>query len=853
MEASIIPLESHLGPYRVLRQIGEGGMGVVYLGEDPDTGQQVALKVLSRQDREEKSKALIEEAVLARRIDHPNCVAVYGMIDGPEESPVIVSEFVDGLDARRFLDLPLFSAPGSPGPRFSPLAALLILEQMFRGLRFAHKIGITHQDIKPQNYLVARWMIDEIEALARSEGKLSGRGLEELFETHRDKAWIKLCDWGLALFQKKKVVGQGSVSMNYSQVAGDKRGGTLIYMSLEQLEGVGVSRRADIFPLGLILYELLSGHSALNARQHSEGLTAEAVNDYVQFVMKVASSRRKSAVLPRSDPGLSELKKQRRLMALLTRMTARDKQRRMSSRELEATLTDFIERLQRSPRALAGVSPAWSVIPGIVSVAALSILIYSYVPRDAEQQVNPPSKQVSVPKNERIPSLQSIDEDAARAFVRSGLPALNFRALESLDQESARVLSGFSGKKMVFGALKRLPPDVAEILASSKVDELSFESIELLELPVASSLAQYKGRLSLGGLKTMTYNASLAMSAFSCRELRLDGYQSLHPNYLADFLAYEGQALSFNGVKQLDSQSAKHLAGFKGERLILRGLTHLSLADAQSLAQFRGVIDLAGLEYVDNKTLRYLQQRLETFKVSDAIRKRFRRVSKTQRFLYKTSITPQIAKTLVSEQYPQLILENLLSLDRETGEALSRYEGSGLHFHRLRSLEPGPAAEIAKCNAGTLCLNSLKSISAETAAHLVAFQGEELRLGVQELDVASARMLASFGGSVLRLSKLAWVSPEVLKALVSFRGTKLYLGLRELSPELARVAAEAKVLDTLSLNAVTYLQRGAAQELLRYRGARLEFLQLRSLPPEVREVLQEFPGDVVLFGPRKLR
>ena len=852
MEASIIPLESHLGPYRVLRQIGEGGMGVVYLGEDPGTGQQVALKVLSSQDREEKSKALIEEAVLARRIDHPHCVAVYGMIDGPEESPVIVSEFVDGLDARRFLDLPVFSTPGSPGPRFSPLAALLILEQMFRGLRFAHQIGITHQDIKPQNYLVARWMIDEIETLARSEGKLSGPKLEELFETHRDKAWIKLCDWGLALFQKKKVVGQGSVSMNYSQVAGEKRGGTLIYMSLEQLEGVGVSRRADIFPLGLILYELLSGHSALNARQHSEGLTADAVNDYVQFVMKVASSRRKSAVL-RSDPGLSELRKQRRLMSLLTRMTARDKQRRLSSRDLEATLTDFIERLQRSPRALAGVSPAWSVIPGILSVAALSLLIYSYVPSDPNKQVNDPSPVVSVPKNERIPSLQSIDKDAARAFVKSGLPALNFRALESLDQESARVLSGFTGKKMVFGTLKRLPPDAAEALASSKVDELSFDSLEVLELPVASSLAQYKGCLSLGGLKTMTYNASLAMSAFSCRELRLDGYQSLHPNYLADFLAYEGQALSFNGVKQLDSQSAKHLAGFKGERLILRGLTHLSLADAQSLAQFRGVIDLAGLEYVDNKTLRYLQQRLETFKVSDAIRKRFRRVSKTQRFLYKTSITPQIAKTLVSEQYPQLILENLLSLDRATGEALSHYEGSGLHFHRLRSLEPGPAAEIAKCNAGTLCLNSLKSISAETASHLVTFKGEELRLGVQELDVASARMLASFGGSVLRLSKLAWVSPEVLKALVSFQGTKLYLGLRELSPEHARVAAEAKALDTLSLNAVTYLQRGAAQELLRYRGARLEFLQLRTLSPEVREVLQEFPGDVVLFGPRKLR
>ncbi|MDF1663535.1 MAG: hypothetical protein P1V97_17320 [Planctomycetota bacterium] len=430
---------------------------------------------------------------------------------------------------------------------------------------------------------------------------------------------------------------------------------------------------------------------------------------------------------------------------------------------------------------------------------------------------------------------------------------MNFNSLVDLDRESAAVLATFTGKKLSFGNLSNLAPDVAEKLAQSKVEELSFDSIEVLELPVASSLAQYKGVLSLGGLRTMTYNASLAMSAFSCAELRVNGYLNLHPNYLGEFLSYEGRALSFNGVKQLDSQSAKELAAFKGDRLGLRGLTHLTLPDAKVLAEYRGVIDMEGLEYVDNNTLRWLQQHLQTFKVSDTIRKRFRRISKTKQFLFKTSITPQIAKTLVLEQYPQLILENLLSLDQATGEELGRYQGTGLHFHRLRALEPGPAAEIAKCSALNLCLNSLKTVSPETARSLASFQGTELRLGIQELDVASARELANFPGTVLRFSKLAWISPEVLEALVAFRGTKLYLGLRELSPELARIAAEAKVVDTLSLNSLTFLRAGAAKELAGFSGARLEFLQLRAISSQVREILREFPGDVLLFGARKLR
>lgn len=852
MVAPVIPLESHLGPYRVLRQIGEGGMGVVYLGEDPQTGQHVALKLLAGQNKEEKSKALVDEALMARRIDHPNCVAVYGVVDGPGETPVIVSEFVDGVDARRFLDGEVFhSTPDHPFC-FSPLSALLIIEQMFRGLREAHKIGITHQDIKPQNYLVAQWMVDEIEAL-RLEGGLTDARLDALFLAHREKAWIKLCDWGLALFQNKKIVGQGSVSMNYSKVAGEKRGGTLVYMPLEQLEGVGVSRRADIFPLGLILYELLTGRLALQARCHSEGLTKSAAGDYVQFVMKVAASQCKSVVISRSDPLLSELRKHRRLMRLLEKMTARDKKRRMSSRDLELTIGDYIERLQRHSRALVGVSPAWSIIPGFISVLALSILIYSYVPRTPiPAEVKTPEPKVSY-KNELIPTLEKIDVDTAQAFVKSGLPALNFNSLIELDNESAEVLSTFDGKRLSFGKLKNLSPEVAEKLAQSKVAELSFDSLKVLELPVASSLAQYKGILSLGGLETMTYNASLAMSAFSCTELRVNGYQALHPNYLREFLSYEGRSLSFNGVKQLDSQSAKEIAGFKGDALSLRGLTHLSLADAKVLAEFRGVIDMAGLEYVDNSTLRWLQQHLQTFKVSDTIRKRFRRISKTKQFLFKTSITPQIAKTLVLEQYPQLILENLLSLDQATSEELGRYQGDGLHFHRLRSLEPGPAAEIVKCSALTLCLNSLKTVSSETARNLASFQGNELRLGIQELDVASARELAKFSGTILRFSKLAWVSPDVLEALVSFQGTKLYLGIRELSPNLARIAAEAKVVDTLALNALTFLQAGAAKELTGFSGARLEFLQLRSMTPQVQSILRGFRGDVLIFGARKLR
>ncbi|MDF1663536.1 MAG: hypothetical protein P1V97_17325, partial [Planctomycetota bacterium] len=110
-------------------------------------------------------------------------------------------------------------------------------------------------------------------------------------------------------------------------------------------------------------------------------------------------------VITRSDPLLADARKNRRLMRLLESMTARDKKRRISSHDVELTLENYIDRLQNHSRALVGASPAWSIIPGLLSVMALSVLIYSYIPRSPKIAVSEAPQPRTSYKNELIPTL----------------------------------------------------------------------------------------------------------------------------------------------------------------------------------------------------------------------------------------------------------------------------------------------------------------------------------------------------------------------------------------------------------------------------------------------------------------
>ncbi|MDF1665740.1 MAG: protein kinase, partial [Planctomycetota bacterium] len=221
-----------IGDYRLQSELGRGGMGVVYKAIHQSSGTQVAIKLLLNPNHELKIKSLIEEAVTGKKVDHPNCLKIYEILSyGGDESPAIVSEYVEGLNARDFLDLPLFVEQDFV---FSPLSASLIFEQMLRGLRAAHNAGLIHQDIKPENFLIEQEAIDAIVGGVNDEGQLDHDEMDDVLLGLRETSWIKLSDWGLSIYKEQERSMGKSLSISLSRIPEEKRGGTLVYMPPEQ-------------------------------------------------------------------------------------------------------------------------------------------------------------------------------------------------------------------------------------------------------------------------------------------------------------------------------------------------------------------------------------------------------------------------------------------------------------------------------------------------------------------------------------------------------------------------------------------------------------------------------------------
>ena len=199
--------------YQVLSRIGEGGMGEVYLAEDPSLGRKVALKFLSpRQAADESARRrLLHEAYAAARLDHPFVCKVYEVSDAGDR-PFIAMEYVEGETLRDRL-------MGGPIPIRD---AIRLASEIAEALDSAHKRGIVHRDLKPSNVMVA------------ADGH------------------VKVMDFGVA-----KHISGGSVSTMITLTG--EIVGTMNYMSPEQINGAPVDARSDVFAFGLLLYEMVTG------------------------------------------------------------------------------------------------------------------------------------------------------------------------------------------------------------------------------------------------------------------------------------------------------------------------------------------------------------------------------------------------------------------------------------------------------------------------------------------------------------------------------------------------------------------------------------------------------------------
>ncbi|MGA7159213.1 MAG: protein kinase [Acidobacteriaceae bacterium] len=218
--------------YRLIRQIGEGGMGVVFEAEDERLGRTVAIKRLQASLCAEPGarERLLREARAASMLDHPNLCTIHAVEEAPDGSLLLVMAFYRGQTLAALLQQ-------------GPLSLLQICDiggQTATGLHAAHLAGIVHRDIKPANLF-----------LPSSGG-------------------VKILDFGLSRVAHLQPLTQNQQVM-----------GTLAYMPPEQLAGRTVDHRADLWALGAVLYEMATGHSPFRQPTPAATMAAIAAARYV--------------------------------------------------------------------------------------------------------------------------------------------------------------------------------------------------------------------------------------------------------------------------------------------------------------------------------------------------------------------------------------------------------------------------------------------------------------------------------------------------------------------------------------------------------------------------------------------
>ena len=228
---------THLGPYEIVALVGEGGMGQVYKARDPRLGRDVAVKVLAAEfaadpdpsagsgssrarSRDDRLRRFEQEARAASALNHPNILVVHD-IGSHDGAPYLVSELLEGESLRSRLQA---------GP-LPPRRVVELAVQVCSGLAAAHEKGIVHRDLKPENLFIT------------SDGH------------------VKILDFGLAKLRPAPQEAGAAPTVADTTQPGMVIG-TVAYMSPEQVRGQTVDHRSDLFSLGCVLYEMLSGQRA---------------------------------------------------------------------------------------------------------------------------------------------------------------------------------------------------------------------------------------------------------------------------------------------------------------------------------------------------------------------------------------------------------------------------------------------------------------------------------------------------------------------------------------------------------------------------------------------------------------
>ena len=224
-----------LGPYEIVSPLGAGGMGEVYRARDTRLGREVAIKVLPAQFASDPDRLcrFEREARAVAAFSHPNVITLYD-VGAHEGAPYLVTELLQGESLRERLE----------GGALSVRKALEIAAQIAQGLGAAHESGIVHRDLKPENVFVT------------------------------NDGHVKILDFGIA---KLTHADAGPPATTLTSPQSTEPGavmGTVGYLSPEQLRGLSADHRTDIFSLGCVLYEMLSGRRAFGKESAADTLSA---------------------------------------------------------------------------------------------------------------------------------------------------------------------------------------------------------------------------------------------------------------------------------------------------------------------------------------------------------------------------------------------------------------------------------------------------------------------------------------------------------------------------------------------------------------------------------------------------
>jgi len=335
--------ERYIGKYRVKGELGRGGMGAVYLAEQPGLGREVAIKELIQSAATDPTalKRFLQEAQVMARTSHPNLVQVHDLeLSGTAN--YIVLEFIRGKSLRDWINR-------SPIP---PPQVFAVMHGVLQALDYAHKHAIVHRDMKPENVLLS------------------------------DDGMVKVADFGIARLTDDTGVG-GTATKTGTTV------GTPQYMSPEQVASSKVDGRSDLYSAGIMFYELVAGEPPFTANESDGPFTLMA--KHVQAPPKPPSLHR-----PGLDPGLEE--------AILKSISKRPEDRFQTGQEFDDVISRLADRLfpgwQRSLEPGADLSkmvPGATAPPVMVPATPIGIAIQQpamAVPPQAVYNPAPPVKPV---------------------------------------------------------------------------------------------------------------------------------------------------------------------------------------------------------------------------------------------------------------------------------------------------------------------------------------------------------------------------------------------------------------------------------------------------------------------------